>query len=123
MKVVILGKGEMLANLIEGTLDANCEIAGIFRYERTVMPEILLAIKDFFKSSPEVTLIKQNKFHEIKLKSANSEEFKKEILKLNADVILVVKDGDIIEQGNHEELLAQNGFYADLYNSQFEKTA
>ena len=46
MKVVILGKGEMLANLIEGTLDANCEIAGIFRYERTVMPEILLAIKE-----------------------------------------------------------------------------
>lgn len=89
MKVVILGKGEMLANLIEGTLDANCEIAGIFRYERTVMPEILLDIKDFFKSSPEVTLIKQNKFHKIKLKSANSEEFKKEILKLNADVILV----------------------------------
>ena len=33
----------------------------------------------------------------------------------------VVKDGDIIEQGNHEELLAANGFYAQLYNSQFEK--
>lgn len=41
----------------------------------------------------------------------------------NADVILVMKDGDIIEQGNHEELLAKNGFYAELYNSQFEKTA
>lgn len=41
----------------------------------------------------------------------------------NADVILVVKDGDIIEQGNHEELLKQNGFYAELYNSQFEQTA
>ena len=39
----------------------------------------------------------------------------------NADLILVMKDGDIIEQGNHEELLAQNGFYADLYNSQFEE--
>ena len=38
-----------------------------------------------------------------------------------ADVILVMKDGDIIEQGNHEELLAMNGFYANLYNSQFEK--
>lgn len=38
----------------------------------------------------------------------------------NADLILVMKDGNIIEQGNHEELLAQNGFYADLYNSQFE---
>ncbi len=37
----------------------------------------------------------------------------------NADLILVLKDGDIIEQGNHETLLAQNGFYANLYNSQF----
>lgn len=39
----------------------------------------------------------------------------------DADVILVMKDGDIIEQGNHETLLAQNGFYANLYNSQFEE--
>ena len=39
----------------------------------------------------------------------------------DADLILVMKDGDIIEQGNHEKLLARKGFYADLYNSQFEK--
>ena len=39
----------------------------------------------------------------------------------DADLILVMKDGDIIEQGNHEELLARGGFYADLYNSQFEQ--
>lgn len=39
----------------------------------------------------------------------------------DADMILVMKDGDIIEQGNHEDLLAQGGFYADLYNSQFEE--
>ncbi len=39
----------------------------------------------------------------------------------NADLILVMKEGDIIEQGNHEELLAKGGFYADLYNSQFEE--
>ena len=39
----------------------------------------------------------------------------------NADMILVMKDGDIIEQGTHDELLAKNGFYADLYNSQFEE--
>ena len=38
----------------------------------------------------------------------------------NADMILVMKDGDIIEQGTHDELLAKNGFYAGLYNSQFE---
>ena len=41
----------------------------------------------------------------------------------NADMILVMKDGDIIESGKHEELLAQNGFYAELYNSQFEGAA
>ena len=40
----------------------------------------------------------------------------------NADLILVMKDGNIIETGNHDELMKQNGFYADLYNSQFEKT-
>ena len=40
----------------------------------------------------------------------------------DADIILVMKDGDIIEKGNHNELLAQNGFYADLYNSQFEES-
>ncbi|MGN0518115.1 MAG: ABC transporter ATP-binding protein [Acutalibacteraceae bacterium] len=41
----------------------------------------------------------------------------------NADIILVLKDGDIIEQGNHKELLAKGGFYAELYNSQFDKIA
>ena len=39
----------------------------------------------------------------------------------NADLILVMKEGNIVEQGNHEELMKQNGFYANLYNSQFEK--
>lgn len=41
----------------------------------------------------------------------------------NADLILVLKDGDIIESGTHEELLAKGGFYAELYNSQFEKAS
>ena len=41
----------------------------------------------------------------------------------NADLILVLKDGDIIENGTHEELIAKNGFYADLYNSQFEQVS
>ena len=38
----------------------------------------------------------------------------------NANNILVVRDGDIVEQGNHQELMAKNGFYASLYNSQFQ---
>ena len=41
----------------------------------------------------------------------------------NADLILVLKDGDIIESGNHEELMAKGGFYKDLYNSQFQKAS
>ena len=41
----------------------------------------------------------------------------------NADLILVLKDGDVIESGTHEELLAKKGFYADLYNSQFDQAS
>ena len=41
----------------------------------------------------------------------------------NADLILVLKDGDIIESGTHEELLAKKGFYADLYYSQFAQAS
>lgn len=41
----------------------------------------------------------------------------------NADLIIVMKDGDIVEQGNHDELIAKNGFYAELYNSQFEQVS
>ena len=41
----------------------------------------------------------------------------------NADIILVMRDGDIVEQGNHDELIAKNGFYAQLYNSQFENVS
>ena len=41
----------------------------------------------------------------------------------DADLILVMNNGDIIEQGNHDELIKADGFYANLYNSQFERTA
>ena len=41
----------------------------------------------------------------------------------NSDLILVMKDGDVIESGNHDDLMAKGGFYSELYNSQFEQTA
>lgn len=41
----------------------------------------------------------------------------------DADLILVMKDGDIVEMGNHEQLIEKQGFYAELYNSQFERSA
>ena len=89
MKVVVIGKGEMLSNLIEGVLSAGCDIVGVLRYEKTVMPPLLLKLRDFFKTSYDVTLIKEKKLHEINCKSANSEKFRKELIKLNADVLLV----------------------------------
>lgn len=98
MKVVILGKGEMLSNLIEGTLDSDSEIVGVLRYERTVYPAWKLALVDFFKPANDLTIIKQHKLYELKCKSANSEAFKKEILKLNADVILVGTWGEKLKK-------------------------
>lgn len=89
MKVVILGKGSMLANLIEGLRVAGIDIAAVYRHERTTCSWLHLKLKDLFKSSPEYTLIKNYKLKEITCRSANSENFKREILKLNADIILV----------------------------------
>ena len=89
MKVIILGKGEMLTNLIRGCLISGAEIVGVFRYENLLLNKFQMLLHDFFKPSPELTLIKKHKLHDIKIKSANSEEFKKEILKTNADIIFV----------------------------------
>ncbi len=89
MKVVILGKGEMLANLIRGAMLADADIVGIFRYENLIYSKFKLLLHDFFKSSPDLTLIKKHKLNDIKLKSANSEEFRNLLVKLNADIVLV----------------------------------
>ena len=89
MKVILLGKGEMLTNLIRGCLISGAEIVGVFRYENLFLSKFKLLLHDWFKSSPELTLIKKHKLHDIRLKSANSKGFRDEVLKLNADIILV----------------------------------
>lgn len=88
-KVVILGHGDMLSNLIIGATDAKCKIVGVFRYERLKTCSIYRKIKDFFLPSKEYSYIKSYNLPEIKAKSANSEEFKKELLALNPDIVLV----------------------------------
>lgn len=88
-RVVILGHGDMLSNLIIGATDAKCKIVGVFRYERLKNCSIYRKIKDFFLPSKEYSYIKSYNLPEIKSKSANSEKFKKELLSLNPDIILV----------------------------------
>ena len=89
MKVVILGKGTMLINLIKGAQDAGCEIIGVLRYERVVLNWFKLFLHDFFKTNPDVTFIKKFKIPEIKVKSANSKKFRDFLIKNNTDVLLV----------------------------------
>lgn len=89
MRVILLGKGQMLANMIESARDSGVEIAGVFRYERTTLTNFKLFLHDLFKTSHDLTLIKKYKLLEIKCKSANSEEFREYVLKTNADIIMV----------------------------------
>lgn len=89
MKVILLGKGKMLANMIESARDSGVEIAGVLRYERTILKPFQLFWHDLFKTSYDLTLIKKYKLPEIKCRSANSEEFREFVLKTNADIIMV----------------------------------
>ena len=89
MKVILLGKGQMLANMIEAALDSGVEIAGVFRYERTTLSGLKLLFHDLFKTSHDLTLIKKYNLPEVKCKSANSEEFRNYILKANVDIVMV----------------------------------
>ncbi len=88
-KIVILGHGDMLSNLIIGATDAKCKIVGVFRYERLKTCLIYRKLKDFFLPSKEYSYIRSYDLPEIKAKSANSEEFKRELLALNPDIVLV----------------------------------
>ena len=89
MKVILLGKGQMLANMIEAALDSGVEIAGVFRYARTTLSGLKLLFHDLFKTSHDLTLIKKYNLPEVKCKSANSEEFRNYILKANIDIVMV----------------------------------
>lgn len=89
MKVVLLGKDKLLAHMIESAIAANVEIVGVMRYERTTHSKLKLFFHDFFKTSHDLTLIKQYKLPEIKCKSVNSREFRDFILKNQVDIVLV----------------------------------
>lgn len=98
MKVVILGAGEMLTNLIAGCMDAGCNIVGVFRYDRVRYNQFDRFLVDTFNPSSEYTYIKSHKLYEINARSANSAEFKKEIMRLNADLVIVGTWGEKLKK-------------------------
>lgn len=89
LRVVIVGYGEMFTNLIAGALDANCKIVGVLRQETVKKSAFVRKIKDIFNPSYEYSYIKSYNLPEINVKSVNSEQFKKVLLQLNPDIVLV----------------------------------
>lgn len=89
MKVVILGKGLMLANIILGATDAGAKIAGVFRYEYTAQNPLSRFLKDTFNPDYEITLIKRLGIKQLNFKSANTKEFRDYLIKENIDIVLI----------------------------------
>lgn len=98
LRVVIIGYGEMFTNLIAGTLDANCEIVGVFRKEMAKFPALIRKFKDVFLPSLDHNYIKSYQLPEIKARGVNTKQFKKALLRLNPDIILVGSWGERISK-------------------------
>ena len=98
LRVVIIGYGEMFNNLIAGTLDANCEIVGVFRAEMKKYNPIIRKLKDIFFPSLDYNYIKSYNLPEIHARGVNTERFKKSLLKLNPDIILIGSWGEKISK-------------------------
>ncbi|MBQ7765156.1 hypothetical protein IJ384_07320 [bacterium] len=101
LKVVIIGYGEMFTNLIAATLDANCEIVGVLRKDTIKYPPFYKKLKDIFNPSVEYSYIKSYNLPEIEAKGVNTEDFRKKLLKLNPDIILVGSWGEKFEKATY----------------------
>lgn len=89
MKIIVIGYSQMFANLISGCLEAGHQVVGVFRHEKVIYDNSTLAMKDLIAPSKDKSFIDSYKLYEIKANSVNSEKFRKEVLKLNPDIILV----------------------------------
>jgi len=98
LKVVIIGYGEMFNNMIAGTLDSGSKIVGVFRHDRIKYPRFIRWIKDIVNPDIDYSYIKSYKLHEIKATSANSESFRKQLLKLNPDIMIVASWSEKLEK-------------------------
>ena len=88
-KIVIIGYGTMFAKLIAGCITAGYTPVGVLRHEKTKIPPFLLKIKDYIFPSKDKSLIAGYNLYEIDATSVNSEKFKKELIKLNTDIVFI----------------------------------
>lgn len=102
LNVVIIGYGEMFTNLIAATLDANCKIVGVLRKDTVKYHPLLKKIRDVFNPSVEYSYIKSYNLPEIRAKGVNTREFRKELLKLNPDIVLVGSWGEKFEKATFD---------------------
>lgn len=98
LKVVIIGYGEMLSNVIAGTLDSGSKIVGVFRHDRIKLSKPVLWFKDMISPEQEYNYIKSYRLPEIKSNSVNSEDFRKKLLKLNPDIMIVASWSEKIDK-------------------------
>ena len=89
MKIVVIGYSKMFAAIVEAVLLSGHELVGVMRHDRVKYSPLRLWLKDRLNPSNDISFIKSKKLYEIKEKSVNSEGFKKEILRLNPDIIFV----------------------------------
>ncbi|MBE7704769.1 MAG: hypothetical protein E7Z90_03005 [Cyanobacteria bacterium SIG29] len=89
MKIVLVGYGEMLQALILGVLKTKHQIVGVLRHEKILYGPIKSKIYDYLKPSSDYTFLKNSKLYDIEATSVNSEQFRQELVKLKADLVLV----------------------------------
>ncbi len=89
MNIVIVGYDEMLQALISGISKSDNKIVGVFRHDNVIFSPLKKLFIDLFNPSSDFNLIKAYKLYDIKAKSVNSEEFRKEIKRLKTDIIIV----------------------------------
>lgn len=93
-RVVIVGYGQMFANIITGCISAGYNPVGVFRYDKIKYSPIMLAIKDFIIPSKDKSFISGYNLYEIDATSVNSEKFRRELIKLNADIVFIGSWGE-----------------------------
>ena len=98
LKVVVVGYDKMLSSLVLGAIESGHKVVGVLRCDRYRIPAPLLFFKDIFAPSIDFSFIKGCNIYDIKAKSVNSNEFKKEFKKLGADIILVGSWGERLDK-------------------------